>query len=79
MHGAKRTQRDLGEPRVTQARPERVKEWPWTQGFREGLEMHLESLLGMSGVLSWLSSVVRCEAAGVVWVVSELCLESWGV
>ena len=41
----------------------------WTQGFREGLEMHLESLLGMSGVFSWLSSVVRCEAAGVVWVV----------
>ena len=69
MHGAKRTQRDLDEPRVTQARPERVKEWPWTQGFREGLERHLESLCGMSGFFSWLSAVVRCEAAGAVWVV----------
>ena len=41
----------------------------WTQGFREGLEMHLESLFGMSGVLSWLSLVDRCEAVGVVLVV----------
>ena len=57
-----RAKGDLSEARVSQG-------MAWTQGFRSGLEMHLESLFGLSGVLSWLSLVDRCEAAGVVLVV----------